>query len=46
MSEVELALCNRTIEARADRLIQEQQLEKLNKKLEEEKKRTKLFELN
>lgn len=37
---------NKTVEARAERLLQEQQLEKLNKRLDEQKKRTKLYELN
>ena len=34
-SEAEIELFNKTVEARADRLIQEQQLEKLNKRLAE-----------
>lgn len=33
MSEAEVNVVNKTIEARAERIIQEQQLSKLNKKL-------------
>lgn len=46
MSEAEVNVVNQTIQARAEKIIQEKHIEKLSRKLEEEKKRNKLFELN
>ena len=45
-SSVDVEMFNKTVEARAERILQEQELHKLNQKLQQEKKRTKLFELN